>query len=61
MTVDRILQAVLSLNTSVTLDRYLTLSAWFFLHKEIITTSVGFTVTDLGAHTLVNYSINVGC
>lgn len=38
MTVDRILQTVLSLSTSVTLDRYLTLSAWFS-YTKIITTS----------------------
>lgn len=40
MTVDRIIQTVLSLNTWVTLDRYLTLSAWFS-HTKIITTSWG--------------------
>lgn len=40
MTVDRILQTVLSLSTSVTLDRYLTLSAWFS-YTKIITTSWG--------------------
>ena len=40
MIVDRIIQAVLSLNTWVTLDRYLTLSAWFS-YTKIITTPSG--------------------
>ena len=46
MTVDSIIQTVLSLNTWVTLDRYLTVSL-VFLHKDN-NHLVGFTVTDLG-------------